>query len=99
MNDQKLENASEATATDVAQWMLSEVSQKKRIYQSEIAPRIRKGYGSSFVYENKNGNLSISKEVLEEFRTLSDGLVIWEKGERCWRLLRKGEEYKGRQRE
>ncbi len=99
MNDQKLENASEATATDVAQWMLSEVSKKKQIYQDEIAPRIRKAYGSSFVYTNINGNLSISREVLKEFRRLSDGWVIWEKGERCWRQLRKGEEYKGRQRE
>jgi len=34
------------------------------------------------VYTNQNGNLAISKEVLEEFRKLD---VVWERDERCWR--------------
>lgn len=97
MNDQETGDDSRATAKDVAEWMLSKFVPKKPIYQDSMVGQIRKRYGSTFTYTNKNGNLAINKDVLDEFRRLSEGKVVWVKGERCWRLLKEGEAYKGRQ--
>jgi hypothetical protein len=34
------------------------------------------------VYENENGNLAINRQVLKEFRKLTEKTVVWERGVR-----------------
>ena len=47
--------------------------------------KIEQTCGEEHVYTNKNGNFAISKDVLKEFRKLTEGKVKWERGERAWR--------------
>ncbi|KJV05739.1 DUF6953 family protein [Methylocucumis oryzae] len=85
------------TAREVAEWMFSHFETSKYLYQESIVYKIKKEFGTDFVYTNENGNLAIGKDVLKEFRKLSEGKVVWERGDRAWRKLRENETYKGRQ--
>lgn len=72
------------TPKDVASWMTQELHPKKCLYQVDIVYVIAKRFGKQFVYENQNGNLAISKEVLRAFCAMTPD-AVWERGERCWR--------------
>ncbi len=85
------------TAEDVAKWMLSQLEKQSRLYQETAVHQIRQLFGPQFTYINPNGNYGIGKDVLKEFRKLSPD-VIWEKGERAWRL-RTARDKAGRQQE
>ena len=85
------------TANDVAKWMLDRLDNTPWLYQEDTVYKIRAEFGDDFVYSNESGNLAISKAVLREFRKISEGKVVWEKGEKAWRKVRAGEKYKGRQ--
>ena len=56
----------------VAEFMLDEIIKSGYIYQESIVYDIQTKFGSDFVYENENGNLAISKKVLNEFKKLKD---------------------------
>ena len=86
-----------ATAKDVAQWMFDHFETQKYLYQESVVYKIKSQFGPDFVYKNENGNLAIGKDVLKEFRKISEGKVVWERGDRAWRRLRSNESYKGRQ--
>ena len=86
-----------ATAKDIAQWMFDHFETQKYLYQESVVYKVKNQFGPDFVYKNKNGNLAIEKDVLEEFRKISEGKVVWERGYRAWRTLRSNENYKGRQ--
>jgi hypothetical protein len=76
------------SAKDVAQWMLDFMGESHWLYQEVIVYRIRDHWGTDYVYQNANGNLAIAKPVLKEFRKLTDGRLIWERGERAWRPIK-----------
>lgn len=91
---------------DIAEWMLYEIQASKEkhphakrgfIYQENIANALRAFYGDQFVYKNQNGNLGISKDVLKEFRIISDKKVVWERGDKSWCEILPNEKYTGRQ--
>lgn len=84
-----------ATDKDVALFMLSELNKNEYLYQEEAVYKIEEKFGEDFVYYNNNGGQSISKGVLAEFRKLTPN-VVWERGEKCWRLKEDGEEISGR---
>ncbi len=86
-----------ATAKDIAQWMFDHFEIKNYLYQETVVYEIKKSFGPDFVYTNENGNLAIGKDVLREFRKISEGKVVWERGDRAWRRLRSNENYTGRQ--
>ena len=77
------------TATEVAQWMVEEVSDGLNLYQDTVVHDIASRFGDEFTYFNANGNLAIRQDVLKEFRKLTEGTVIWDKSERAWRLREK----------
>lgn len=77
--------------------MFSHFETSKYLYQETVVYKIQREFGADFVYTNENGNLSIGKDVLREFRKLSEGKVVWERGDRAWRKLRDNETYEGRQ--
>lgn len=72
---------------DVARWMLEELrSSNGLLYQEIVVGDIAQRFGEEFTYTNENGNQAIDKTVLMEFRKLTSSTVVWDAGERCWRL-------------
>ena len=82
----KKKNDSQIKASDVAQWMLNQMNKKRELYQNEVVYLIEEKFGSQFVYENQNGNLAINREVLKEFRKLTEETVLWSRSDFCWRI-------------
>lgn len=58
----------------------------KRICISRIfSTRYSRKFGEEYVYENENGNLAISRKVLNEFKKLKDvNGIEWDRSDRCW---------------
>jgi hypothetical protein len=61
------------------------------LYQEQVAYGIRNRYGEDHVYWTKNGNLAINRTVLKEFRKLTEGKVMWERGDKAWRRREAGD--------
>lgn len=74
------------TPEEVAVFMLASMGDKKWLYQEVIVTKIRKECGEEHTYLNENGNWAISKAVLKAFRGLTADTLIWERGDRAWRL-------------
>ena len=71
--------------------MLEQLKKSGELYQEDVADKIEEIFGGHFIYENSEGGRSIAKSVLREFRKLTDGTVVWERGERLWRPKIKGD--------
>lgn len=56
------------------------------LYQADAVRHIQDRFGAKFWYTNESGNPAIAPNVLKEFRRLSEKIVVWEPGERLWRL-------------
>ena len=72
-----------ATPKEVAEWMVEELERVRFLYQEMIVHRIASKFGKDFVYTNRNGNKSIDRRVLDEFKLLTPN-VVWERSQRCW---------------
>lgn len=73
-----------SSINDVVDWMI-EKSSSDCLYQDDAASEIEKIFGKEFLYDNKNGNPAISKEVLKQFRKQSGDDIVWSRSERHWR--------------
>jgi hypothetical protein len=73
------------TSLDVARWILGELEREGFLYQDVLVHQIAERFGQEFTYDNKNGNLAIDRRVLNAFRDLTSGSVVWESGQRMWR--------------
>ncbi|HFF5536123.1 DUF6953 family protein, partial [Acinetobacter baumannii] len=80
-----------------AKWMVKELDEQEFLYPEWAVWEIQEIFGDDFVSENENGNLTISKVVLKEFRKLTEGEVVWMRSEKAWRRLYEDENYEGRQ--
>ena len=74
----------EATAEQIAQWMLEEVQFNGTLRQEQAIEHIKSTYGEAFVYVNENGNASIAKEVKKAFKKLHGGKVGWDRDGFFW---------------
>ena len=72
------------TAKDVAKWMAAQLKQRGELAQEDAAAEVEEQFGDEFTYINDNGNTSIDREVLKEFRKLTPQ-VVWDRVERMWR--------------
>ena len=75
----------DVTPEVIAQWMLGQLEQGKRLYQADAASEIAEKFGPEFIYENDNGNPAIDKRVLRAFKKISGDTVVWERWDFCWR--------------
>lgn len=75
----------------VAEWMLDQMGDSHWIYQEIIVIKMQTTWAEEYVYRNANGNPAISKDVLKEFRKLTEDTLVWERGERAWRRRRENE--------
>lgn len=73
------------TSSDVAQWMLSTIQEQGELSQNNAFYEINKRFGSSFTSISNSGSPSVGRGVLTAFRKISDGVVIWERGDKKWR--------------
>jgi hypothetical protein len=81
-----------ATPEMVAEWMLNELKRENCLYQEDAVHAIVEKFGGDFSYYNENGNPAIRRDVLKAFKKLSEELVVWERGERMWRMRESGDE-------
>ncbi|MBY4589406.1 DUF6953 family protein [Rhizobium redzepovicii] len=93
--DDTLPVSQEPTARQIAEWMVEQMSGKGYLYQEVIVYQIIKVWGKEWTYRNNNGNPAISKDVLKEFRKLTEETVVWERGERAWRPKRPNDKSRG----
>ena len=81
----KKDNSKKPLASDVAAWMLAEFEREGLLYQETVVYDIEARFGEEFTYINENGNLAIGRDVLKEFRKLTEKTVVWDRRERYWR--------------
>lgn len=74
------------TAKDVANFIVHRLTEDEILYQEVVVYEIQEKFGDEFVYINQNGNPAIDRKVLAEFRKLTEGKVVWSRGERYWRF-------------
>jgi hypothetical protein len=70
----------------VAKWMASTLEAEGVLHQDDAVCEIERRFGAAFVYDSASGNLAINKKILSAFKKLTADWVVWERGERCWRL-------------
>ena len=70
---------------EVAAWMFDQLRKHGELYQEDAVYEIARRFGPEFTYENENGNPAIKRDVLNEFRRISEELVVWSRSERLWR--------------
>lgn len=75
----------ETTATTVAQWMEDQVAEHDVLYRQEAVETIYEKFGEKFAPDNDAGNLSIAKDVLAAFKSMTAEKNVWSQGEKCWR--------------
>jgi hypothetical protein len=80
----------------IATWMVSQFK-GHYLYQDDIVWALNKQFGDDATYQNDNGNLAINKNVLKEFKKITNEKVVWERGGKAWRKLKPTEAYTGRQ--
>jgi hypothetical protein len=77
-----------ATAKEIAVWMLRQFEAIGWLRQSRVAVQILTKFGDKHVYRNKNRNYAINKDILVEFRKLTDENVVWSRSRQEWRKRR-----------
>lgn len=80
----------------IAEWMFNQFKDGW-LYQEDVAWELEKKFGDDAIYENENGNYAINKSVLKAFKKITEAKVVWERGDKAWRILSDDEEYTGRQ--
>ena len=78
------------TAASVGKWLFDIILADKYVFQENLVRDIKAQFGDTFVYINDNGNLAISKDVLQEFNKLKTklgdrGVITWDRSDRAWR--------------
>ncbi|WP_376699891.1 DUF6953 family protein [Burkholderia cepacia] len=73
------------TAADVVRWMLGELERDGCLYQDDVVDYLVKAKREDLATENADGNLVVGKQVLAEFRKLTETTVVWVKPDRYWR--------------
>jgi len=86
----------EVEPRQVADWMLQELVSKKELYQEIAVYEIHNRFGKEFTYINQNGNLAIDKKVLQEFKKITEGQVVWTRRDKSWRFREKYDDPKSR---
>ena len=84
--------AGESTTQDVAEWMLSKLDKQPLLYQEVVVYEIERRFGAEFTYINNNGNIAITRGVLDAFRRLTGDDVVWVLSDRYWRRRQPGDE-------
>jgi hypothetical protein len=83
-------------ADDVARWMLFQVERHGCIYQDDVVDYLVKSKSEELLRENSDGNLVVGRNVLDEFKKITETTVVWVRPDRYWRV-RVAEDEPGRE--
>jgi hypothetical protein len=83
-------------ANEIASWMLAQIELHGCIYQDDVVDFLTRSKADDLLRENSDGNVVLSKEVLNEFKALTELNVVWVKPDRYWRF-RVAEDEPGRE--
>lgn len=72
-------------AKQTASWMLSQIEKDGCIYQDDAVDHLIKDGAEKLLRENADGNLVLGREVLAEFKNITEHNVVWVKPDRYWR--------------
>jgi hypothetical protein len=70
---------------NAAQWMLVALEQEGCLYQEDVVDYLVKSNADNLLQENSDGNLALTRPVLNSFRKLTETNVVWVKPDRYWR--------------
>ncbi|MFU0920785.1 DUF6953 family protein [Kluyvera sichuanensis] len=73
------------TVSEIAVWMQAKLELEGCLYQEDAVDYLVKQNLEAFLVENSDGNLSLSRGVLNAFRKLNDRSVVWVKPDKYWR--------------
>ena len=73
------------TAGDIAEWMLGRLSADECLYQDDVVDYVVRSDSEGLLRENTQGNLVLSSSVLNAFRRLTEGEVVWVRTDKYWR--------------
>ncbi|AYM81038.1 hypothetical protein At12D1_11510 [Agrobacterium tumefaciens] len=77
------------TPSECAKWMLDKLAAQKYLDQETVAYELSRR-APEHTYTNENGNLAITRSVLDAFRKLtSDDRIVWSRSSRQWRYREK----------
>jgi hypothetical protein len=65
--------------------LLARFQQEHFLAQSEAVDLISDAGGDCYLDTNDNGNMSIDRVILKEFRALTETTAIWMKSAQAWR--------------
>ncbi len=82
-------------AKTTAQWMLGKLKQDKCLYQDDVVDFAVKTNNEDILKENSDGNQVLNRNVLNEFKKLTETNVVWVKPDLYWRF-RVNEDVPGR---
>ena len=66
--------------------MLSILEKDGCLYQDDVVDMLVKSNCETLLRENSDGNLVLSRNLLNEFRKLTEKSVVWVKPDRYWRF-------------
>lgn len=77
-------------------WMLDKLQKDGCLYQDDVVDHLVKAKSEELLVENADGNLALSRLIINLFRKHTDGDVVWVKPHRYWRY-RVAEDEDGRE--
>ena len=70
----------------IALWMQSMLDTDGCLYQDDVVDFLVKNQKEELLRENADGNLLIGRPVLNAFKKLNEGSVVWVKPDKYWRF-------------
>jgi hypothetical protein len=71
--------------SDISAWMVNSLQQDGCLYQQDVVDYLVKQDNEFHLKENADGNLALSTEVINKFRSDSGDDVVWVKPDKYWR--------------
>jgi hypothetical protein len=76
------------TVQDVTDWMLRELQKDGHLCYQYALRQIVERFGKRFSVVDKQSQLAIARDVLQEFRNMIAGYAVWDPRRREWRRVR-----------
>lgn len=77
-------------------WMLTKIQKDGCLYQDDVVDHLVKAKSEDLLVENADGNLALSRQILNLFMKHTAEDVVWVKPQRYWRY-RVAEDESGRE--
>ncbi|MFH5885112.1 polyphosphate kinase 1 [Halalkalibaculum sp. DA3122] len=83
---------SKSSSEEIAVWLINLIKDKGELKREEAAEFVESAFSSDFISRTANGNRSLSKQLLHDFRNLRDETIRWNAGKQAWYFTANGSE-------